>query len=56
MPIGGSGKLSDAIAACLTDYGGRVLCNRRVTRLVLENGRCAGVETAEGERYLARRR
>ena len=55
VPMGGSGKLSDAIVACLTDYGGRVLCNRRVTRLVLENGRCAGVETAEGERYLARK-
>jgi len=55
VPVGGSGKLTDAIVACLTGHGGRVLCNRRVTRLVLENGRCAGVETAGGECYLARK-
>jgi phytoene dehydrogenase-like protein len=31
-----------------------VLCGRRVTGLVLEAGRCAGVETEDGERFMAR--
>ena len=32
-----------------------MLCNRQVSRLVLEDGRCTGVETDDGERYMARR-
>jgi phytoene dehydrogenase-like protein len=31
-----------------------VLCGRTVARLVLDDGRCTGVETQDGERYLAR--
>jgi phytoene dehydrogenase-like protein len=54
IPRGGSGALTEALARLIEDYGGTVLCDRRVTRLVLEDGRCAGVETADGERYLAR--
>src|SRR5260370_32071417 len=37
----------------LEDHGGTILCGRRVTRLLLESGRCTGVETDDGERYLA---
>ena len=55
IPVGGSGKLTDALVAYLADHGGRVLCNRFVKRLVLENGRCTGVETDDGERYTARK-
>jgi phytoene dehydrogenase-like protein len=54
IPRGGSGALTDALVAFIEDHGGTVLCNRRVARLILENGRCAGVETDDGERYLAR--
>lgn len=54
IPRGGSGMLTDAIVSCLEDSGGRVLCDTRVTGLVLENGRCTGVETADGGRFMAR--
>lgn len=55
LPIGGSGKLIDAIVNCLSDHGGQIHCGKRVARLVVENGRCTGVETADGGRYLARK-
>ena len=54
LPRGGSGQLTDALVRCIEDNGGTVLCGRRVQRLVLDGGRCAGVETETGERYLAR--
>jgi phytoene dehydrogenase-like protein len=54
LPRGGSGQLTDALVRFIEDHGGTILCDRRVTRLVLEDGRCAGVETADGERHLAR--
>jgi phytoene dehydrogenase-like protein len=54
IPRGGSGSLTEALTRYIEDHGGTVLCNRRVARLVLEGGRCAGVETDDGERYLAR--
>jgi phytoene dehydrogenase-like protein len=54
IPVGGSGSLTDALVRSLEDNGGSVVCNRRVARLILENGRCTGVETDDGEQYLAR--
>jgi phytoene dehydrogenase-like protein len=54
IPRGGSGALTEALRAFLEDHGATVLCNRRVERLVVEDGRCTGVETDDGERYLAR--
>jgi phytoene dehydrogenase-like protein len=54
IPIGGSGRLTAALTGYLADHGGAVLCDRRVTRLLLEDGRCVGVETDRGERYRAR--
>ena len=54
LPRGGSGRLTDALVAVIEQHGGTVLCGRRVNRLVVENGRCAGVETENGERLLAR--
>ena len=55
VPRGGSGALTDALTHFLEDHGSTVLCNRQVSRLVLEDGRCTGVETDDGERYMARR-
>jgi phytoene dehydrogenase-like protein len=53
IPRGGSGALTEALTRFLEDNGSTVLCDRRVIRLVLEDGRCTGVETDDGERYLA---
>jgi phytoene dehydrogenase-like protein len=55
LPRGGSGALTEALVRFIEDRGGAVLCERPVGRLVLEGGRCAGVETEAGERFLARR-
>ncbi len=53
IPRGGSGALTDALVACITEHGGTVLCNRRVVRLLVDGGRCTGVETENGERFTA---
>ena len=50
IPIGGSGQLTAALTGYLADHGGTVLCGQRVTRLLLEGGRCAGVQTEDGTR------
>ena len=52
LPRGGSGALTDALVRFIEDHGGAVLCDRPVARLVIEDGRCAGVETEAGERFL----
>jgi phytoene dehydrogenase-like protein len=54
MPRGGSGRLTDALVDCIEEHGGTVVCGRRVARLVVEDGRCTGVETEDGERFAAR--
>ena len=53
IPVGGSASLTSALTGYLEDHGGTVHCGQRVTRLLLENGRCAGVETQDGEQYRA---
>jgi phytoene dehydrogenase-like protein len=53
IPVGGSAALTSALTGYLEDHGGRVLCDRRVTRLLLSGGRAAGVETNDGEQYRA---
>ncbi len=53
IPIGGSGRLTSALTGYLEDHGGQILCDRRVSRLLLDEGRCVGVETDDGEQYLA---
>jgi phytoene dehydrogenase-like protein len=55
IPRGGSGALTDALARFLEDHGSTVVCDRQVVRLVIEDGRCTGVETDDGERWMARR-
>jgi len=53
IPVGGSGRLTAALTGFLADHGATVLCDRRVTRLLVEDGRCAGVETDDGQQYRA---
>lgn len=55
IPQGGSGMLISALTSYLEDHGAQILCGRQVSSLVIEDGRCAGVETDDGERYIARK-
>ncbi len=55
LPRGGSGALPQALVRCIAAHGGEVLTGTRVVQLILEGGRCVGVETADGEQYRARR-
>lgn len=50
---GGSGQLTEALVSYLESHGGTVLCDQRVTSLLLDGGRCVGVQTSEGEQYRA---
>lgn len=54
IPLGGSGRLTDALVADIETHGGEVVCDQRVTRLLVDGRRCVGVETASGERYVGR--
>jgi phytoene dehydrogenase-like protein len=55
IPEGGSGKLTDGLVAFLEEHRARIICNRKVARLVLDHGRCVGVDTEDGERYVGTR-
>jgi phytoene dehydrogenase-like protein len=54
IPVGGSASLPRAIVASLEAHGGTVVTNTMVTGLVVESGRCIGVETASGDVHRAR--
>jgi phytoene dehydrogenase-like protein len=43
-----------ALVRVIEGNGGTVLTGKRVSGLIVEGGRCAGVETEDGERYMAR--
>src|SRR5574341_414886 len=55
MPKGGSAALPQALARVIEAHGGVILTRKPVTRLIVEGGRCAGVETDDGAQYRARR-
>lgn len=55
LPRGGSGALPAALARVIEDRDGTILAGRRVSSLIIDGGRCIGVETDDGERHLARR-
>ncbi len=55
LPHGGSAALPLALVRLIEECGGTVVTGTRVARLVLEKGRCAGVETEDGETYRANR-
>ena len=50
---GGSGMLSVALGKYLEAHNGVILTNKPVARLVIENGKCTGVECVDGSRYRA---
>ena len=53
IPRGGSGELVRGLVEVIEEGGGELLCDRRVVSLVLEDGRCVGVRTEDGEQHLA---
>ncbi len=52
-PRGGSGHFADLLADAITERGGRVLLKTAVTRILVEGGRAAGLELANGRRIRA---
>lgn len=48
-PLGGSGKLADALVEAIERHAGRVRLKTPVARVLVENGRACGVELANGQ-------
>jgi phytoene dehydrogenase-like protein len=55
VPVGGSGALSQALATFIGEHGGVILTNKSVARLIVEDGRCRGVECDDGSTYRAKK-
>jgi phytoene dehydrogenase-like protein len=53
IPRGGSGALPAALVSLIEEGGGMVQAGQKVSGLILENGRCVGVETESGDRFRA---
>jgi phytoene dehydrogenase-like protein len=53
IPKGGSGALTQALARSIEYHGGVLLTNKWVQRLIVENGKCTGVECSDGSSYRA---
>ena len=53
IPKGGSGVLTEKLAKIVEDNGGVTLTNKMVKALIVENGKCVGVECADGSSYRA---
>jgi len=51
QPAGGMGKVTAMLAHAARDHGAVIRTGMPVKRIVLENGRVAGVETASGEAF-----
>jgi phytoene dehydrogenase-like protein len=47
-PVGGSGRLAQALAALVTERGGDLFCDTDVDEILVRDGRPAGVRTADG--------
>jgi|HubBroStandDraft_1064217.scaffolds.fasta_scaffold61728_2 phytoene dehydrogenase-like protein len=49
VPVGGAGRLAEALAAVVTEAGGVIHTGAEVTRVVVERNRAKGVESKAGE-------
>ncbi len=53
IPKGGSGELTQALARSIEAHGGVVITNKWIKQLIVENGKCTGVECSDGSAYRA---
>ncbi len=53
IPKGGSGMLTVALGRFVEAHNGVILTNKPVVQLMVENGKCLGVECADGSKYRA---
>jgi phytoene dehydrogenase-like protein len=53
LPKGGSGALTQALARSIEMHGGVLLTNKWIRRLIVESGKCIGVECSDGSSYHA---
>ena len=53
VPVGGSGKLTDALVASIESHGGEVRASADVARVVVRQGRAAGVTLRDGTEIAA---
>ncbi len=53
LPKGGSGKLTEALGRLIEANGGVILTSKPVQQLMIENGKCIGVECVDGSKYRA---
>jgi phytoene dehydrogenase-like protein len=53
IPKGGSGMLTQALARYIEAHSGVVLVNKGVAQLIVEQGKCTGVECTDGSQYRA---
>lgn len=54
IPLGGSGRLTDALVSVIEQHGGQIHCNTNVSRLLLDGDRCVGIEATDGRQFHAR--
>lgn len=54
LPAGGMGSVAEALAQCARGFGATIRTGMAVSRIVVENGRAAGVETEGGESFASR--
>jgi len=54
VPVGGSGRLTDALIACIRANGGEVLAGVDVERVLVRNGRASGVRSRDGREFAAK--
>lgn len=55
VPEGGAQELTEALVRRLAAVGGQVVCDAKVTEIVIRKGRAVGATTADGRRFAARR-
>jgi phytoene dehydrogenase-like protein len=53
LPKGGSGKLTEALGRFIEAHNGVILTSKPVARLIIESGKCTGVECVDGSAYRA---